>query len=83
MAGSAPGESLRVFPLSDWTERDVWAYVAAEGIDGRLALFRRANGRRCERDGTLLIVDDDRFRFGPARWRRRAGCGSARSAAIR
>ena len=54
-----PGETLRVFPLSDWTERDVWAYVAREKL--RVAsLYFAAERPTAERDGTLLIVDDDR-----------------------
>ncbi len=58
----APGESLRVFPLSDWTERDVWTYVAREGLEVA-SLYFAAERPTVERDGTLLIVDDDRFRF--------------------
>ena len=55
----APGESLRVFPLSDWTERDVWAYVAREGL--KLAsLYFAAERPTVERDGALIIVDDQR-----------------------
>ena len=57
-----PGESLRVFPLSDWTERDVWRYVAAENIDVA-SLYFAAQRPTVLRDGTILIVDDDRFRF--------------------
>jgi sulfate adenylyltransferase subunit 2 len=57
-----PGESLRVFPLSDWTERDVWAYVAAEGI-AVASLYFAAERPVVRRDDTYLIVDDDRFRF--------------------
>jgi sulfate adenylyltransferase subunit 2 len=56
----APGETLRVFPLSDWTERDVWAYVAAESLKVA-SLYFAAERRTVERDGTLLIVDDQRF----------------------
>jgi len=57
-----PGESLRVFPLSDWTERDVWSYVAAENI-AVASLYFAAQRPTVRRDGTILIVDDDRFRF--------------------
>ena len=57
-----PGESLRVFPLSDWTERDVWEYVAAEGVEVA-SLYFAAQRPTVRRDGTLIIVDDDRFRF--------------------
>ena len=58
----APGESLRVFPLSDWTERDVWAFVAREDLEVA-SLYFAAERPTVERDGTLLIVDDDRFPF--------------------
>ena len=58
----APGESLRVFPLSDWTERDIWAYVGREGLQVA-SLYFAAERPTVERDGTLLIVDDDRFSF--------------------
>ena len=54
-----PGESLRVFPLSDWTERDVWAYVARERIEVA-SLYFAAERPTVERDGTLIIVDDRR-----------------------
>jgi sulfate adenylyltransferase subunit 2 len=57
-----PGESLRVFPLSDWTERDVWSYVAAEAIEVA-SLYFAAQRPTVLRDGTLIIVDDERFRF--------------------
>ena len=57
-----PGESLRVFPLSNWTEADVWRYVAREKL--RVASLYFAAGRpTVARDGGLLIVDDDRFRL--------------------
>jgi sulfate adenylyltransferase subunit 2 len=57
-----PGESLRVFPLSDWTERDVWAYIAAEDI-AVASLYFAAARPTVTRGNELLIVDDDRFRF--------------------
>ena len=57
-----PGESLRVFPLSDWTEGDVWSYVAAEAIEVA-SLYFAAQRPTVLRDGTLIIVDDERFRF--------------------
>jgi len=56
-----PGETLRVFPLSDWTERDVWAYVGREPIEVA-SLYFAAERPIAERDGTLLIVDDERYR---------------------
>ena len=58
----AADESIRVFPLSSWTELDVWHYIAAEGIDV-VPLYLAAPRPVVERDGTLLMVDDERFRF--------------------
>jgi sulfate adenylyltransferase subunit 2 len=56
------GESIRVFPLSNWTELDVWQYILREKIEIVPLYF--AAGRPCvERDGTLLMVDDERFRL--------------------
>jgi sulfate adenylyltransferase subunit 2 len=60
----APGESVRVFPLSNWTELDVWQYIWLEGIP-IVPLYRAAPRPVVERDGTLIMVDDDRFRFAP------------------
>lgn len=56
----APGESLRVFPLSNWTEVDVWQYVQSESID-LVPLYLAAPRPVVERNGTLIMVDDDRF----------------------
>lgn len=58
----APGESLRVFPLSDWTERDIWAWIARERL-AVASLYFAAERPTAIRDGTLMIVDDDRFPF--------------------
>ena len=60
----ATGESLRVFPLSNWTERDVWTYVDRERIEVA-SLYFAAERPTVERQGSLLIVDDDRFRLEP------------------
>lgn len=60
----APGETLRVFPLSNWTEHDVWTYIAAEGIDV-VPLYFAAKRPTVIRDGQLIVVDDDRMRFEP------------------
>jgi sulfate adenylyltransferase subunit 2 len=58
------GESMRVFPISNWTEKDIWLYIRQEGIDFVPLYF--AKERPCvERDGQLIMVDDDRFRFEP------------------
>jgi sulfate adenylyltransferase subunit 2 len=59
-----PGESIRVFPLSNWTELDVWQYVWLEDIP-IVPLYYAAPRPIVERDGTLIMVDDDRFRFDP------------------
>jgi len=56
------GESIRVFPLSNWTELDVWQYVLREGID-IVPLYFAAERPTVERDGLILMVDDDRFRL--------------------
>jgi sulfate adenylyltransferase subunit 2 len=60
----APGETLRVFPLSNWTEMDVWSYIQAEGIDV-VPLYFAAPRPTVERDGVLIVVDDERMRFKP------------------
>jgi sulfate adenylyltransferase subunit 2 len=59
-----PGESIRVFPLSNWTELDVWQYVWLEEIP-IVPLYYSAPRPVVERDGVLIMVDDDRFRFEP------------------
>jgi sulfate adenylyltransferase subunit 2 len=56
------GESIRVFPLSNWTELDVWQYIMAEGIE-IVPLYFAAPRPTVERDGMLLMVDDERFRL--------------------
>jgi sulfate adenylyltransferase subunit 2 len=58
------GESLRVFPLSDWTELDVWRYIERERIEV-VPLYFAARRPTVRRDGLLVVVDDDRFRFEP------------------
>ena len=62
--GLAPGETLRVFPLSNWTELDVWTYILAEGIDV-VPLYFAAMRPTVMRDGMLIVVDDERMRFEP------------------
>ena len=63
-ARKAKGESIRVFPLSNWTELDIWQYILAEGIE-IVPLYFAAPRPTVERDGMLLMVDDDRFRLNP------------------
>ncbi len=59
------GESIRVFPLSNWTELDVWQYIHQEAIPVVPLYFARPRPV-VERDGLLLMVDDDRFRLLPS-----------------
>ena len=63
-AKKAKGESIRVFPLSNWTELDIWQYILAEGIE-IVPLYLAAPRPTVERDGMLLMVDDGRFRLEP------------------
>ena len=63
-ARKKPGESMRVFPLSNWTELDVWQYIRREGIE-IVPLYLAAPRPTVERDGLLLMVDDERFRLRP------------------
>jgi sulfate adenylyltransferase subunit 2 len=54
------GQSMRVFPLSNWTELDVWRYIQRESIDIPSLYFAKERPV-VERDGALIMVDDDRF----------------------
>jgi sulfate adenylyltransferase subunit 2 len=54
------GESVRVFPISNWTELDVWLYIHREQVP-MVPLYLAAERPVVERDGLLLMVDDDRF----------------------
>ncbi len=56
------GESIRVFPLSNWTELDVWQYILREKID-IVPLYFAAERPTVQRDGTILMVDDERMRL--------------------
>ncbi|WP_294213315.1 sulfate adenylyltransferase subunit CysD [uncultured Sphingomonas sp.] len=58
------GESIRVFPISNWTELDVWQYIQLENIP-IVPLYFAAPRPTVERDGMLLMVDDERFRLAP------------------
>jgi sulfate adenylyltransferase subunit 2 len=58
------GESLRVFPLSNWTERDIWQYIARESIP-LPQLYFAAERPVVVRDGALIMVDDDRLPLKP------------------
>jgi sulfate adenylyltransferase subunit 2 len=56
------GESMRVFPLSNWTELDVWEYILREGIEV-VPLYFAAERPTVTRDGLILMVDDERMRL--------------------
>ena len=58
----SPGETLRVFPISNWTELDVWQYIHLEQIP-IVPLYLSAPRPVVDRDGVMIMVDDDRFRF--------------------
>ena len=63
-ARTQPGESVRVFPLSNWTELDVWQYIHLEDVP-IVPLYLAAPRPVVERDGTLIMVDDDRMPVEP------------------
>lgn len=56
------GESIRVFPISNWTEKDIWQYIKKENIP-IVSLYYAAERPVVERDGNLIMVDDDRMRL--------------------
>ena len=58
------GESIRVFPLSNWTELDIWQYIHRESID-IVPLYFAAERPVVWRDGQIIMVDDDRMRLNP------------------
>lgn len=58
------GESIRVFPISNWTEKDIWQYIKRENID-IVPLYFADVRPVVERDGNLIMVDDDRMRLLP------------------
>jgi sulfate adenylyltransferase subunit 2 len=59
-----PGESIRVFPLSNWTELDIWQYILAEKID-IVPLYFAAERPVVNRSGQIIMVDDERMRLLP------------------
>jgi len=63
-ARKAKGESIRVFPLSNWTELDIWQYIHLENIP-IVPLYFAASRPTVQRNGLLLMVDDERFRLKP------------------
>ena len=63
-ARKAKGESIRVFPISNWTELDIWQYIHLEDIP-IVPLYFSAKRPTVERDGLILMVDDERFPLKP------------------
>ncbi|WP_340318406.1 sulfate adenylyltransferase subunit CysD [Rhizorhabdus argentea] len=63
-ARKAKGESIRVFPISNWTELDIWQYIQLNDVP-IVPLYFSAKRPTVERDGMLLMVDDDRFPLEP------------------
>ena len=61
-ARKAKGEGIRVFPISNWTELDIWQYIHLEGIE-IVPLYLSAMRPTVERDGLIIMVDDNRFPF--------------------
>ena len=71
-ARKAKGESLRVFPLSNWTELDIWQYIEQQHI-AVVPLYFAAERPVIERDGALIMVDDERTALAPGerpQWRK-------------
>jgi sulfate adenylyltransferase subunit 2 len=60
----SPGESIRIFPLSNWTELDIWQYIYKEQMP-IVPLYFAAERPVVERDGMLMLVDDDRLKLFP------------------
>lgn len=56
------GESMRVFPLSNWTEKDIWQYIKRENIE-IVSLYFAEERPVIERDGSIILVDDDRLKL--------------------
>ena len=63
-ARKSPGESIRVFPLSNWTELDIWQYIYRENVP-IVPLYLARERPVVERNGTLLMVDDERMPLNP------------------
>ena len=58
------GESIRIFPISNWTEKDIWQYIKRENIP-IVPLYFAAERPVVYRDGNIIMVDDDRMRLNP------------------
>jgi len=60
-----PGQTMRAFPISNWTELDVWKYIRREKLRRCPLVFLERNGRAIERNGQLIMIDDDRYPLEP------------------
>ena len=58
------GEEVRAFPLSNWTEKDIWQYIKRENIEIPSLYFAKERPV-IERDGNIIMVDDDRLKLRP------------------
>ena len=58
------GESIRVFPLSNWTEKDIWQYIKRENIP-IVSLYFAKERPVVNRNGNIIMVDDDRMKLEP------------------
>ena len=58
------GESMRVFPISNWTEKDIWQYIQRENIE-IVPLYFAKERLVIYRDGNIIMVDDDRLKLRP------------------
>jgi sulfate adenylyltransferase subunit 2 len=63
-AKKGPRESIRAFPLSNWTELDIWQYIYSQGIE-IVPLYLAERRPTIARDGALLMIDDERFQLKP------------------
>lgn len=77
-----PGESIRVFPISNWTEKDIWQYIRQEKIE-IVPLYFAKERPVVSRDGNLIMVDDDRMKLREGEQVEYKKCASARLDAIR
>ena len=59
------GESIRVFPISNWTEKDIWQYIQRENIPISFRCILQQSVRLSYSDGNIIMVDDDRMRLQP------------------
>ena len=74
---------MRVFPLSNWTELDIWHYIQREKIPVVPLYFAKPSARWSNATALLIMVDDDRLPLRPGETPQMRWCASARWAAIR